>query len=206
MQYEGLSREDSPVLPVETVELTNCFASTFALLEDFEVLGYNIDTFSAEPGTLKIFDVLAMDPAHILMDTTVEWEMCNGAGILAQFKNMFGGDYAAIADNLTRELMVIFIESPEDRKTIKQIYEAGKCAKDVADEAGLIEDQDQEGTDTIDDETDPEFWNGFNKEVDPADAAKKAAECTDNVDRYKAGKIMGRLSAKFFAQELKANI
>ena len=45
--------------------------------------------------------------------------MCNGAGILGQFKNMFGGDYAAIADNLTRELLVIFMESPEDRETIK---------------------------------------------------------------------------------------
>lgn len=74
MQYEGLAREDSPVLPIETVALTNCFASTFALLEDFDVLGNNIDTFSSEPGTLKIFDVLAMDPAHILMDMTVEWE------------------------------------------------------------------------------------------------------------------------------------
>ena len=45
--------------------------------------------------------------------------MCDGAGILQQFTNMFSGDYAAIADNLTRELMVIFIESPEDRETIR---------------------------------------------------------------------------------------
>lgn len=51
--------------------------------------------------------------------------MCDGAGILAQFKNMFSGDYAAIADNLTREIMVIMIESPEDRETIRQIYAAG---------------------------------------------------------------------------------
>ena len=74
LQYEGLSREDSPVLPVDTVALTNCFASTYALLEDFEILGYNIQTFASEPGTLKIFDVLAKDPIHILMDMTVEWE------------------------------------------------------------------------------------------------------------------------------------
>ena len=61
------------------------------------------------------------------------------AAILGQFKNMFGGDYAAIADNLTRELMVIFMESPEARKTIKEIYAAGKCTKKVADESGLTE-------------------------------------------------------------------
>jgi len=119
MQYEGLAKDDAPILPVDTVALTNCFASTVALIEDFDLLGFNISTFTSEPGTIKIFDVLAKDPAHILMDLTVEWEMCNGAGILGQFKNMFGGDYAAIADNLTRELLVIFMESPEDRETIK---------------------------------------------------------------------------------------
>ena len=66
--------------------------------------------------------------------------MCNGAGILGQFKNMFGGDYAAIVDNITRELLVIFIESPEDRETIRQIYAAGNCAKNVAEESGLLEE------------------------------------------------------------------
>ena len=74
LKYEGLIKEDSPVLPVDTPAMTNCFASTYALLEDFEILGYNIKTFSSEPGTLKIFDVLAKDPIHILMDMTVEWE------------------------------------------------------------------------------------------------------------------------------------
>jgi len=183
-------------LPVDTVALTNCFASTFALIEDFDIAGYNIQTFASEPGTIKIFDVLAMDPAHILMDLTVEWEMCDGAGILAQFKNMFSGDYAAIADNLTREIMVIMIESPEDRETIRQIYAAGKCAKKVADESGI--------TDAVKDaaaqaeEEDPDFWNEFQADPDPLAAAEQAAACADNVDRYRAGKITGRLAAKFF--------
>ena len=74
LQYEGLARENDALLPLDTVQLTNCFASTYALLEDFEISGYNIKTFASEPGTIKIFDVLAMDPAHILMDMTVEWE------------------------------------------------------------------------------------------------------------------------------------
>ena len=73
--------------------------------------------------------------------------MCNVAGILAQFKNMAGGDYAAIADNLTREIIVMMIESPEDRKTIRQIYEAGQCAKKVADESGLLDEQEQADAD-----------------------------------------------------------
>lgn len=125
LQYTGIAKEDSALLPIDTVALTNCFASTYALLEDFEVSAYNLKTFASEPGTLKIFDALLMDPSHIVMDLTVEWEMCNCAGILGQFKNMAGGDYASIADNLTRELLVIFMESPEDRKTIQDIMAAG---------------------------------------------------------------------------------
>jgi len=88
-------------------------------------------------------------------------------------------DYASIADNLTRELMVIFIESPEDRETIRQIYEAGNCAKNVAEDSGVLEERgDGEG------ENFDEWDSTFNTEVDYADTASKAAACTDNVDRY----------------------
>jgi len=52
---------------------------------------------------------------------------------------MVGGDYAAIADNLTREIMVMAIESPKDRETLKEIYAAGKCASEVAAESGLMD-------------------------------------------------------------------
>ena len=120
---------------------------------------------------------------------------------------MAGGDTAAIVDNLTREVLVIALESPEDLKVIKQIYEAGQCAKKVADESGLFEDQ--ENADEQNDESDQTFWEEFNTVNDAASAeaaAKAAAACADNVDRYRAGKIMGRLSAKFFATELKPNV
>lgn len=73
-----------------------------------------------------------MDTSRIFMDGTVVWEMCDAATILGQFKNMAGADYASIVDNLTREVLVIAIDSPEDRKTIQDIYAAGKCAAEVA--------------------------------------------------------------------------
>ena len=127
--------------------------------------------------------------------------MCQGAAILNQFKNMASLDYASIADNLTRELMVIFIESPEDRKTIRQIYEAGNCAKGVAEDSGVLEESGDGEGDNFD-----EWDSTFNKDVDYADTASKAASCTDNVDRYSVGKISGRLFAKFWANELKTNV
>lgn len=125
--------------------------------------------------------------------------MCDGEGILTQFKNMFSGDQAAVADNLTRELLVIFLESPEDRKTIQDIYAAGKCAKTVADESGLADDAQA----AANSEEDPAFWDSF--AADPLDTANQAGACADNVDRYRAGKISGRLFASFWGQQLKAN-
>ena len=129
--------------------------------------------------------------------------MCDGAGILQQFTNMFSGDYAAIADNLTRELMVIFIESPEDRETIRQIYEAGNCAKNVAEESGLL---DEAKNSSGNGEEDPEFWDEFQTADEALEAAEAAQACADNVDRYRAGKISGRLAASFFGQQLRANV
>ena len=72
-----------------------------------------------------------MDPGHILMDLTVEWEMCEVFGHLGRLKRIAGGDYASIMNDVTREIWVIVLESPGDRKLIKDIYAAGKCAADV---------------------------------------------------------------------------
>ena len=57
--------------------------------------------------------------------------MCEFATIFQQFKGMAGGDYAAVSDHLTRELMVIFLESPKAAETILQVYEASKCISEV---------------------------------------------------------------------------
>jgi len=58
----------------EGVDLSNCFASTYALIESFDTMAYNINTFRAESGTIKIFDVAILDPIHILADSSVSYE------------------------------------------------------------------------------------------------------------------------------------
>lgn len=72
-QYKDLA-SDTAGLPNDAPQLTNCFASTYALIESFDKAAYNISTFASETGTLKIFDVLALDPFHILADLSVEWQ------------------------------------------------------------------------------------------------------------------------------------
>ena len=58
----------------DSVDLSNCFASTYALLESFDVSVYNIGTFMADSGTIKMFDVGILDPIHLFADWTVVYE------------------------------------------------------------------------------------------------------------------------------------
>jgi len=53
---------------------------------------------------------------------------------------MAGADYAALADNLSREILVLVMDSPETFELIGQIKEAGECLVEAAQDAGLFDD------------------------------------------------------------------
>jgi predicted hydrocarbon binding protein len=135
--------------------------------------------------------------------------MCNGAGIFNQFKSMAGLDYASLSDNLTREILVIALDSPESFDAIASLYEAGKCAAEAGIESGVLEQD--ETTDTPD-QGNQEDWEVFQSDVPEVDGevaaetANKLAECASNINRYEVGKIGGKLFAKFFDNELKPEI
>lgn len=69
MQWSGLATEGD-------IHLSNCFASTYASLENVDYLFYDWDTISSEEGTWKGFNVLVSDPIKILADNVVVYEMC----------------------------------------------------------------------------------------------------------------------------------
>ena len=76
MQYKGLDRDSVSDIAGSGTPLTNCFASTYALITSFDIAAYNMKTINSEPGTFKGFDVLVIDPTHILADIAVNFEMC----------------------------------------------------------------------------------------------------------------------------------
>lgn len=69
MTYSLRSEDDQ----VEA-QLSNCFASTYALLESVDMLTYNFHTLTQELATVKWFDIAVLDQIHILGDTTVLYE------------------------------------------------------------------------------------------------------------------------------------
>ena len=208
MQYSGMEREGSPDLPGTSVALTNCFASTYSIMSSIETMGYNFKTRSDEAGSFKGFDIAIIDPLHIFADTVVCFEMCEFGSIVNSWKNMAGLDFASIVDTVTRQLLVIMIDSPEARTEIGKMKGAAECAKSAKDDYDAEVKKDEKK------KAEEEEWEEFGKEnsgdnnfdsfaADPEAAAREAAKCFDTVDRYAIGEISGKIFAHFFNNELK---
>ena len=116
---EGDDGESGTNIPGAQVQLSNCFASMYAMLSSFDTFGHNLKNMNPESGGNKYFDVLFIDPTHIIADFVVNIEMCEVKRIIDQIKDMASLDYAAIADNATREFLVLVTETPEARKAVK---------------------------------------------------------------------------------------
>lgn len=74
LQWNGLEGED--------VQLSNCFAATYAQIEAIDLLAYDWTTISSEEGRWKGFDVFVSDPLKVLADNVVVYEMCEFGNIL----------------------------------------------------------------------------------------------------------------------------
>ena len=121
--------------------------------------------------------------------------MCDGSRYIDQFTSMASLDYAAIGENLTREIMFMAFESPEMFNTIKDIAAAGQCAAKVVKDAIPEGEDGEEETGDGDDEF---VFATDDGEVDVAETAGEAAECFAAVDKYSMGVIAGKIFVRFF--------
>ena len=220
MQYEGMQRETDN-LPGAQAILTNCFAATYAFMSSLDTAGYNRSMLSSpDPGTFGGFDVLVIDPIHVFADSVVSFEMCEIGKIIAMFKNNASLDYASIVDSSTRFIMVMMVESPEMRGEIMKLKDAGQCAqkvKEAYDEEVAKDKQEEEqqweefggenaGDSSQWDTQDDQNWSfAADTGVFAADAeaaAKEAANCFNDINRFAIGEISGRLFAHLFNNEL----
>ena len=131
--------EEADNLPGAQVVLTNCFASTYSYMSTLDTAAFNrLNISGIEEGSNKYMDVLLLDPTHILTDLVVNYEMCEVGMIVDQFKGMASLDWAAVADNMSREALVLFMEMPDATDQMAKLADAAECtaaaAKKVAEE------------------------------------------------------------------------
>lgn len=130
-------KRETDNLPGATTILTNCFASTYSLMSSFDKAGHNrkmLTQGGGDPGSFQGFDVLIIDPIHIIADSVVNFEMCEIGKIVALAKNNASLDYASIVDSSTRFILVLMFESPEARAEIMKLQDAAKCANKVKED------------------------------------------------------------------------
>ena len=195
---------DNEKLPGEETPLSNCFATTYALMDRFDEFGHHWNTLTSEPGTFKGFDILVIDPAHISADFTVCYEMCEFNGIIDQAKQMASLDWASVADNASRQLLVIVVDMPDGFALMNQLIDAATCSAAVVTE--VIAD---DGGSTDDSTTTTGGDDGFSEDstwsfnTDIGAAVGQVADCFAAVDKFALGEISGKLFSNFFNSEIK---
>lgn len=174
----------------------------YSLVTSFDTAAYNLSTINSEPGSFKGFDVLVIDPTHIIGDIFVNFEMCEIALIIDQFKMMASLDWASVGDNLTREILVIAVENPKARKEMMKVQDAAVCAQGEYKDYQK-ENENGEGSDDEFEEWGEDGDPSLSFAADAGEAASAGVECFALVDRFTIGEISGNLFSSFFNNELK---
>ena len=110
------------------------------------------------------------------------YRYCGFDRILTQAKEMAGADYAAIANNSSRAVLVFLFENPEMRAKARDIMAAVQCVQTVAAEVDL---SGGDGGERGDDEV----WDNIGAEE--LEAAHEALECFSVVNEFELGQISG---------------
>ena len=131
--------------------------------------------------------------------------MCEYSNIINQFKDMFGLDYGAMANNLVREILVGSLDfKPAINKVKSMKTEALDCVK--TKEAWVRRQKE-------DAEAEAETWTesgGENSDawdifisMDSEDLKKEAMNCIPDINRFEIGETIGELFSSFFDNSLK---
>lgn len=123
--------------------------------------------------------------------------MCDVNTIVNQFKQMASLDFSAMANHLTREILVLAIDLPKDLETIRSLKSVVTCdsLKKKAAEATAAEDEE---------ENEEDLWGVFTSDVDVSQLSiSDVTDCVAGVDRWEIGKTVGKLLTRVFARELK---
>lgn len=73
MQYSEMARLNNGVID-DGSQLSNCFASSYALINTIEVAAYNWKNLFPSSGSFRGFDALISDPVAIFADSMINFE------------------------------------------------------------------------------------------------------------------------------------
>ena len=119
------------------------------------------------------------------------YRYCGFDRILTQAKEMAGADYASIANNASRAVLVFVLENPEMRSKIGELRQAVQCVQsataDLDIPIGGGDDDDDRG----------DNWENIGAD-EALEAAAAVANCVSIVNEYEIGQLSGVVFASTF--------
>lgn len=132
--------------------------------------------------------------------------MCDVNGLIDQAKSMASLDYAALANHLGRETLVLALELPKDLAKIKNLKSVVNCAtnKVAPEKKETKADTTAEDAEAEAIAEEEDFWGVFKADADYSQlSAADVVDCVGGFDRWSVGQIVGEFMTKFFARQLK---
>lgn len=190
---------------------SNCFYAMYGLMDSVDVLASDFSNFVDPAGEVKWFNLIAYNPSHILNNTMVGYEMCEGYTQVERLMALFSLDFALLGQTLGTDLTYMFTESGGMADKFKAVAEPCLAAiqENAIDAAtGIAVDA---AADALDDVVD-DLANGDEvgaPEVDVDFESVGMDTLTDvlNDERcqpnfYEMGKIAGEMTSRLLMQKL----
>jgi len=83
----------------------------YGLMDSFDVLLSDLNNFVDPAGEVKWFNLIAYNPSHIVNNTMVGYEMCEGFTQVERLMALFSLDFALLGQTIGTDLTYMFTES-----------------------------------------------------------------------------------------------
>ena len=200
--------------------ITNCFASSYNLVEATDNLVYDFNNLGEFSGEFRWFNTFISDPTKYIADVSVSLEMCDFYALTNKVMNVASLDYSNMAEIGMNSLVFSVTDLGGMLDQFNALYIDVPCPEDVVDEVageeGKKENDGEEDDFNFDDFSADKFLdtNFQNDDFDFEDEVEEGKEkveeiidtytgCFADVDQFAFGKLVGEIFTKYTGDQLK---
>lgn len=121
-QYKGLAGAADEILAGDMVE-SNCFYALYGLIDSFDVLVADVNTFIDPAGEIKWLNLIEYNPSHIMNNFFVSYEMCEVYTQIERLMALASLDFALLGQTLGTDITYLFTDGSAMREKFMSFLE-----------------------------------------------------------------------------------
>ena len=137
--------------------ITNCFASSYNIVEATDNLAYDFNNLGSYSGEFRWFNTFIADPAKYTADLSVLLEMCDFYTLTNKVMNVASLDYSNMAELGTNAVVFSVTDLPSLMSEFDALYIDVPCPDEIIDEVAGEEGENGTTNDGEDDDDDFNF-------------------------------------------------